>query len=64
MAESRFLRGKKSADGEYVSDIILSVWGHRPMTLKSSLEWSGFMLARAKVPTELMPLSFIFGSFQ
>lgn len=30
MAESDSLRGKKSADGEYVSDIILSVWGPDP----------------------------------
>lgn len=42
MAESDSSEGKKkkkkNADGEYVSDIILNVWGHRPLTLKSSLE--------------------------
>lgn len=37
MAESDSSEGKKkkkNADGEYVSDIILNVWGHRPLTLK------------------------------
>ena len=37
-SEGKKKKKKKNADGEYVSDIILNVWGHRPLTLKSSLE--------------------------
>ena len=53
MAESDSSEGKKkkmkkNADGEYVSDIILNVWGHRPLTLKSSLEWSGFYASQGQ----------------